>query len=166
MYIQINYILYVTVRKGRKHILRHQHISYHWNMQCFTFTMYFYKYCLIFLIVHKLLETRKQTHFFLLLTQFSLLTHISCHYSPINPRTKILQLYHTLYTLLLWFSLSILSLYNGLFSCLSNTKYIHICLLNSLHKKCQLKFTVLNITSNMTLQAFSADFNWLSRLPT
>lgn len=126
MHIQINYILH-TPLISRQYILRHSIQAYkpinnHLNAYgVLHFTMYFYKYCLILLIFHRtvitVLEIRKLIPFSdswsnVLSTTF-LLAFITVPLAP-EQRYYNCKLSDNIYSTIIWFCISILSLYDGL----------------------------------------------------
>lgn len=125
MHTQINYILHTPL--SRQYILRHSIQAYkpinnHLNAYgVLQFTIYFHKYCLILLIFHRtvitVLEIRKLTQFSdswsnVLSTTF-LLAFITVPFAP-EQRPYNCKLPDNIYSTVIWFCISILSLYDGL----------------------------------------------------
>ena len=125
MHIQFNYILCAPLKQSRQYIFKtstYKPINNHLNTYgVLQFTMYFYKYCLILLIFHRIVITVWEIRNWPGLLTSSpvcfLLPHTSFHYSPTYHRTKILQLNtvsDNIYIPVTRFNISILSLYDDL----------------------------------------------------
>lgn len=122
MHTQINYILHTPL--SRQYILRHSIQAYkpinnHLNAYgVLQFTIYFYKYCLILhRTVITVLEIRKLTRFSdswsnVLSTTF-LLAFITVPFAS-EQRPYNCKLSDNIYSTVIWFCISILSLYDGL----------------------------------------------------
>lgn len=162
MHIPINYILHAPLI-SRQYILRHSIQTYQpLKYVCVLhFTMYFYKYCLILLIFHRtvitVLEIRKLTQssnsLSNVLSTIFLLAFITVSFAP-EQRAYNCKLSDNIYSTVIWFSVSILSLYDGL----DQLSYFYR-LLNPfwLPYLMVLRLTALKTSFDTSLQALSID---------